>query len=175
MADQMTPNDIAASLPLADIHLSPVPGFWPLSWGWWLCIAAAVITLLVLIVKVRQHLIQQKARKEALRLLKNLNKPEQFNEINLLLRQTAMTYFSRQHVASLTGEQWLSFLDHQLAEKHRGFVALSSDWQQGLFSSHGVEQSAFNQCYQQAKLWLTKARLPANGQHQPVATEAADV
>lgn len=175
MADQMTPNNIAASLPLADVHLSTVPGFWPLSWGWWLCIAAAVITLLVLIVKTRQHLIQQNARKEALRLLKSLNKPEQLNEINLLLRQTAMTYFSRQHVASLTGEQWLSFLDHQLAEKHRGFVALSGDWQQGLFSSRVVEQHAFNTCYQQAKLWLAKARLPANGQHLPVVTEADDV
>lgn len=175
MADPMTPNDIAASLPLADVHLSPAPGIWPLAWGWWLCIAAAVVVLILLALKLRQHLKQQKARKEALRLLKSLNSPEQFSDINLLLRQTAMTYFSRRYVASLTGEQWLLFLDQQLAEKHRGFVALSAEWQHGLFSGKGIEQFAFNQCYQQAKLWLSKARLPADSQHLPAKAEVADV
>lgn len=175
MADQMTPNDIAASLPLADVHLPPIPGFWPLSWEWWLCIVAAVVGLFFLVFKLRQHLKQQKARKEALQQLKRLNNPVRLNEINLLLRQTAMTYYSRQQVASLTGKQWLSFLDNQLAEKHRGFVALSDDWQQGLFSARELEQYAFNECYQQATLWLKKAQLPAYGQHQPSAAEASDV
>ena len=175
MADPITANNVAAPLPLADIHLPPVPGYWPLAWGWWLCILIVLVGFVFFMVKFRQHKQQQQARKEALIHLKDLHNPAKFSEINLLLRQTAMSYYPRQHVASLTGQHWLAFLDSQLADKHRGFVALSENWQQGLFSPQGLEQYAFNNCYQQAAVWLKKAQFPTKGQHSPANQEASNV
>ncbi|MCW8330198.1 DUF4381 domain-containing protein [Photobacterium sp. SDRW27] len=175
MADPISANNMAASLPLADVHLPPAPGFWPLAWGWWLCILIALAGLFFLIFKLKQHLQQQEARKEALLHLKKMNNPSQFNEINLLLRQTAMTYYPREQVAGLTGQHWLAFLDSQLKEQHRGFIALSDNWQQGLFSPQGLEQLAFSNCYQQAERWLKKAHFPARGTFKPASQEVSNV
>lgn len=162
MANSASAQDFAASLPLADIHLPAEPGYWPLAWGWWACILAVLLTVAVLVYLVSQHRIKQRARKEALRQLKHLDDPAQFGNINLLLRQTAMSYYPRKNVAGLTGDQWLSFLDSHLAEKHRGFVSISEEWQRGIFSPQGLEPSAFSQCYKQASIWLKRAKLPAS-------------
>lgn len=147
----------ASTLPLADLHLPDAPTFWPPSWGWWLCLIV-VISLLVIVMRWQQRKsAQNQARREALSQLKGLNSPAQFEQLNLLLRQVAMTYHPRQTVAGLTGEQWLSYLDQQLPEKLRGFMTLSSEWQHGLFSPQPLTQDQFNACYQQTKVWITKA------------------
>ena len=70
----------------------------------------------------------------------------------------AMTYRPRQHVAGLTGEKWLVFLDAQLPMKETGFVTLSSEWQQGLFSPTPLSEEQFDACLHQAKVWIKKAR-----------------
>ena len=171
MTEPATINALAASLPLADIHLQPAPGYWPPGWGWWLCLLATFAVLAYGITKLRQHRNRQLARREAMQQLRQLNSPARFNEINLLLRQAAMSYYPRRHVAGLTGGDWLAFLDSHLAEKHSGFVALSDSWQQGLFSPRGLEQPVFDKCYRQAALWLKKARLPAREKLNPGTKE----
>ncbi|WP_299022319.1 DUF4381 domain-containing protein [uncultured Photobacterium sp.] len=172
MANPITATDLAASLPLADVHLPNIPGYWPLTWGWWLCIAAILIVISVAFFLIRKHLMKQRARKEALQQLKHFNNPEQLGNINLLLRQTAMSYYPRQQVASLTGEQWLSFLDQHLSNKHQGFISLSSYWQRGLFSPQGLELNEFRKCYKQAAIWLKKAQFPSSSNQ---IMEASDV
>ena len=175
MAEPTTAKALAASLPLADVQLQPVPGYWPLAWGWWLCILAILALLTLLIVKLKQHQSRQQARQEAMQQLRQLKNPARFDEVNRLLRQAAMSYYPREQVAGLTGNHWLAFLDSHLAEKHRGFVALSDSWQQGLFSAEGIEKAQFDKCYQQAKLWLKKARLPAKAPLYPDSAEVKSV
>lgn len=174
MADPNTVTDMASTLPLADIHLPSVPGYWPLAWGWWLCIAFVLSAIAVATLLLIRRQQRQQARKEAIQQLRKLNDPACFNDINLLLRQTAMSYYPRQQVAGLTGGNWLAFLDSHLDKKQRGFVALSDSWQQGLFSPHGADPDTFDQCYRQAFIWLKKARLPSEPDQKTTAPEVKD-
>ncbi|MGR5065441.1 DUF4381 domain-containing protein [Photobacterium sp. DNB22_13_2] len=160
------------ALPLADIHLPELPGLWPLAWGWWVAILLTVIALTYLILAILKRRRQNLARREALHRLATLKSPTDFNQLNLLLRQVAMSYHSRAKVAGLTGQSWLSFLDLHLKERDRGFTRLSDVWQQGLFSPAPLEKEQFAMCYQQAKKWIRKA----NFQSMPdVSKESGNV
>ncbi|MEJ2764742.1 DUF4381 domain-containing protein [Photobacterium sp. MCCC 1A19761] len=165
MTEQPAVNDLPSPLPLADIHLPDAPGLWPLAWGWWVCLFIGLCLLIgglwMCIRYIRQIKQQQSARKEALRRLPGFNQPDALNAINLLLRQTAMSYYPRQQVASLTGAQWLAFLDTHLTPSEQGFAALSEQWSYGIFSKQPLEPQDFQRCYQQAERWLRNARLPA--------------
>ena len=152
MADTTMP-----ALPLADIHLPETPGIWPLAWGWWVAFLLTAITLTYLTLFILRRRRQNLARREALNRLAILKSPADFNQLNLLLRQVAMSYHSRTEVAGLTGQSWLCFLDLHLEEKDRGFTRLSEVWQQGLFSPIPLEKEQFSMCYQQAKKWIRKA------------------
>ena len=162
MADVTT----TPSLPLADIHLPAAPGLWPLAWGWWVCLVIAVIAVVFLGRLCWRHRQQNRARREALLQLQRLTQPNQFGELNQLLRQMAMTYRSRQQVAGLTGEHWLSFLDAQLPMKHTGFMALSDEWQQGLFSPTPLSEKQYTACLQQATVWIKKAQFVQHEQNK---------
>lgn len=153
MADTST----LPTLPLADIHLPDVPGMWPLAWGWWVILTLALIGIAYLAREVIKHQRKNLARREALQRLAELKSPDDFNQLNLLLRQVAMSYHCREHVAGLTGQSWLLFLDQHLEEKDRGFVRLSETWQRGLFSPDPLDKDQFTMCYQQAKKWIRKA------------------
>ena len=146
------------TLPLADIHLPDAPGVWPLAWGWWVAILLAVILITYLVQVFKKHQSYNLARREALQQLACLKSPESFNQVNLLLRQVAMSYHSREYVAGLTGQSWLSFLDQHLAPKDQGFTRLSEIWQKGLFSPAPLEKEQFAMCYQQARKWIRKAK-----------------
>lgn len=179
MTEQPAVNDMASTLPLADLHLPPPPGYWPLAWGWWiggligLCLLAGGLLWLFRVISKRRA--QQKARLEALRRLKTYTDPGALNAINLLLRQTAMSYYARQQVASLTGKQWLLFLDRHLTPPHQGFASLSDCWNQGLFSGQPLDPQDFQRCYQQAERWLKKAQLPLSPPPQPEVAEDTHV
>ncbi|UTV30352.1 DUF4381 domain-containing protein [Photobacterium atrarenae] len=179
MTEQPAVNNMASTLPLADIHLPQAPGYWPLAWGWWVCgiiaLCLLVSGLFVLLRTIRNNRAKQRARREALRRLKTYTDPGTLNAINLLLRQTAMSYYSRQQVASLTGEQWLIFLDRHLTDDQQGFSKLSEPWSQGLFSGQALEPQDFQRCYRQAELWLKNAQLPSPRLQQPNVTEGAHV
>ncbi|MGF1702181.1 DUF4381 domain-containing protein [Photobacterium makurazakiensis] len=153
----MVNEQSTAILPLAELHLPEAPNLWPLAWGWWVIILIFLVVMAYSIYKVMMVRKQNQARKEALVLLKSLRSIDRFNDINLLLRQVAISYYPRHDVAGLTGSQWLGFLDSRLPESKRGFVMLSQQWQQGLFSSHALTESDFDACYKQAVLWVKKA------------------
>ncbi|PSW21788.1 DUF4381 domain-containing protein [Photobacterium sanctipauli] len=154
----MTNEQATPLLPLADLHLPEAPGVWPLAWGWWAVIILGLVIAAFVLVRIRKANAANKARKEALNQLKQLKQAGSFNQLNLLLRQVAMSYYPRQDVAGLTGTQWLAFLDSSLPAPQRGFEALAKQWQQGLFSNQALSESDFNACYKQAELWMKKAK-----------------
>ncbi|UXI03796.1 DUF4381 domain-containing protein [Photobacterium sp. TY1-4] len=177
MTEQPAVNDLPTPLPLADIHLPDAPDYWPLAWGWWVCLFIGLCLLIgglwMGIRHIRQSRQQQRARKEALRRLPDFNQPDALNAINLLLRQTAMSYYPRQQVASLTGAQWLAFLDTHLPPSTQSFAALSEHWHRGIFSKQALDPQDFQHCYQQAERWLKTARLPALQRQQPTQPSTA--
>lgn len=117
----MTPQ--AQSLPLRDIHLPEPISWWPPAPGWWglliLVLLLAGLFFLGRYLYRRGHL-----RRAAHKALSQLQAQYQQHEdahrltedLSVLLRRIALSHFPRAKVASLTGNEWLGFLDQGLAK-----------------------------------------------------------
>ncbi len=106
------------ALQLRDIHLPGAPAFWPPAPGWWL-LAAMLLALLawVTVLALRRYRIRRQ-RQRVLSALASLEQklasertPDALAHMSVLLRRLALMRFPRQHVAALTGNAWLRFLD----------------------------------------------------------------
>ncbi|MFA0112344.1 DUF4381 domain-containing protein [Vibrio sp. 10N.261.46.E11] len=156
------------------LDLSPViapdaPTWWPLAWGWWALIitAIALIAIVFFIIKRRQK--NQYAKNEALACFRN-NQPSNAlsaSEAQDILRQAALSYFPRDKVAGLTGDNWLAFLDAQLAKPL--FAAKQSQWQQALYQDAALmsdeQKKAQQQLVNDCETWLRKALPPKRGRY----------
>ncbi|ATF10379.1 DUF4381 domain-containing protein [Candidatus Enterovibrio altilux] len=146
------------TLPLADIHLQNAPGIWPLAWGWWLVITVTLSVIIFFIIWYQMHTKKTCAQKEALQTLNSLTS---LADINSLLKRAALSYFDREHVAGLTGNAWIHFLDDQQpVVGEDSFVAHESLWQKGSFSQEGLSDDEFRTCRALAVKWLKKALPP---------------
>ncbi|MGL5335013.1 MAG: DUF4381 domain-containing protein [Enterovibrio sp.] len=142
-------------LPLADLHLPPEPGIWPLAWGWWLVIISNVLIISISIYSIWRYRQRHRAQKQA---LQKLDECKSIGQINALLKQAALSYFPRTQVASLTGMQWLRFLDSFL--KRPLFSAQQELWLTGSFSRAAVNTKQLRLGKKIAKKWLLKALPP---------------
>jgi hypothetical protein len=111
-------------IPLRDLHLPEAISWWPFAPGWWFLIALALLGLGFLLRKWWQARSRGAARRYALRKLDVLlrgyeqhKNPVAFGaELSALLRRTMLAYAPRQDVAGLTGDEWLRWLDRDLAQ-----------------------------------------------------------
>ncbi len=108
-------------LPLRDIHLPEAIGWWPPAIGWWLAplVVFGSLALLVWLVRRWRRVTPIKLARKALDALANdaeLTPDEKLRRLSELLRRIALTLYPRQHVAGLTGEAWLRWLDETLGE-----------------------------------------------------------
>ena len=111
----MTPNQ----LPLKDIHLPESVGWWPPAIGWWI-LAFLVPMLVVLGIWLYKRITRKTALKTAKVILNSIKQDENLNDyqkvcqMSVLIRRTAISCFPRSETASLTGKEWLLFLDTPL-------------------------------------------------------------
>jgi len=104
---------------LKDIHLPEAISWWPLAPGWYV-----IMLLILLLIAGLGYLIHKKhlhalAKNQALTILDSYN--EQYEKdrnvqmtsarISELLRRVALVYFPRSEVASLHGDEWITFLN----------------------------------------------------------------
>jgi hypothetical protein len=103
---------------LRDIHPPPPPEFWPPAPGWW--IAALLLLTLFAFVTARlyrhyRHLQQRRRMLAELELAggraATKSATERVAAISTLLRRVALMRYGRNRVASLSGPDWLQFLD----------------------------------------------------------------
>ncbi|MEZ9442162.1 DUF4381 domain-containing protein [Vibrio sp. 10N.222.54.F12] len=157
------------------LDLSPViapdaPTWWPLAWGWWAVVitAIALIALVFFILKRRKN--NQQAKQEALSYFSNRQSSNRLSpsEAQRILRQAALSYFPREKVAGLAGDDWLKFLDAQL--KKPLFVAKQAQWQQALYQDVALmndeQKKAQQQLINDCEIWLRKALPPKRGRYE---------
>ena len=146
-------NSVSPTLPLADLHLPTAPGFFPLAWGWWLIIALGLIILFFSIYRLYKRIKKKRAQKIALRALQHC---QSIAEINLLLKRTALSYYAKDEVASLTSGAWLRFLDDKLPIKERGFTDIEQIWLEATFGNKAVNSQTLTSAKILAEKWLKK-------------------
>jgi len=107
-----------ATLDLRDIHAAAPPSLWPPAPGWWilagLLVVLLVLTTLWLLRRYREYRLKRQIMDElnALTIGNNDENTEEFLiRLSVLLRRIALRRHSRERVASLTGSDWLRFLD----------------------------------------------------------------
>jgi hypothetical protein len=108
----------SSTLELRDIHLPGAAPFWPPAPGWW--VVAALVVLLVGWVSVVawRRRDRERARRRLLDALAALQadfarerSSEHLARVARLMRRIALSRFSRERVAALSGAAWLRFLD----------------------------------------------------------------
>lgn len=112
---------------LHDIHLPGPASFWPPALGWWLLLALLFFFLIWLLLTLRKRNRMKKRKAIVIKKLRALEAKlqespsnEVLSELNTLLRQLAINTFPRENIASLTGADWLRFLDE--SGKTNGFT-----------------------------------------------------
>ncbi len=109
----------ATGLPLKDIHLPATIGWWPPAVGWWI-LAALILGLLALSIWTYKRLTRKTTLKTAKKLLHTLKHDQaqdnfqKLGEVSILMRRVAMSLYPRAETASLTGHEWLIFLDRSV-------------------------------------------------------------
>lgn len=106
-------------LPLKDIHLPDVIGLWPPAIGWWLLVLLIPVSLFASY-RLYRYLTRKtavKAAKKELALIKlyeHQDTEKKLRELSILMRRVAISVSPRAEVASLTGREWLAFLDQSM-------------------------------------------------------------
>lgn len=153
----------ATELPLRDIHIPGAISWWPPAIGWWV-LAVLVPLILYLSYKLYRHLTRKTALKSAKKYLLALKQNEQLSKheklvaLSSLMRRAAVSLYPRTDVASLTGENWLDFLDN--STQNRGFNS-DTGWllTDALYSQNADTQylaPLFNLC----ETWLNAQKEP---------------
>lgn len=153
---------------LRDIHLPAEVGYWPLSFGWWIVIAVALLVITILISLFYMRWKKGRAKRQAIAHLKTIDaQSEHWHiELNTLLKRAALSYFDAGKVASLHSDAWTNFMASQLpAAKQSEFIRTFSTLQASLYSSKlGCD---FDSSATQTAIWLNHA-LPPKGERSYV-------
>lgn len=106
------------TLPLRDIHLPEPVSWWPPAPGWWLLLLLVLLILASL--WLWQKMYQRKQlHRDALSELNHIrqqyknhgNKIQLVQSLSVFLRRACISFYPRQNAASLTGTDWLNYLD----------------------------------------------------------------
>ncbi len=143
--------DPQQALQLKDIHLPSNPSIWPLALGWWLLIAVLLVLVVWLFFVIRKSLLVRKHKRMLFNELAQLEQklkdsPDKdlIAETNILLRRIALAYYPEARVASLTGDDWLAFLDKsgntQNFSKGAGRILIDAPYRSGQLENYNGEE-----------------------------------
>lgn len=142
------------------IHPEPI-GAWPWAIGYWLVLALVIALITLLVIWLRKRARDLAPKKAAKQLLNQLDKQatSYASDVNSILKRTAMSYLSREAIASLDGEAWAAWLDSYLPEHKRQRISplLAKRHQ-----ATPLTLAEANELHQLAQAWLaSKAKLSA--------------
>lgn len=121
------PVTTPATLELKDIHLPDTISWWPLAPGWWILLGGIIlITLLFFVIK--KHRARKRTKKIALAELEKIRHFYQQDDdavalirsLSTLMRRASISFYPRHDASSLTGKDWLNYLENTAPTK--GFL-----------------------------------------------------
>ncbi len=108
-------------LSLRDIHLPDAIGWWPPAMGWWL-LALFIPLLCWFVIWLFKRLTRKTALKTSKKILSEIKQDtalddiEKLSKISELIRRVAISIAPRSETASLTGLDWLQYLDSTMKD-----------------------------------------------------------
>lgn len=105
------------TLDLRDIHAAAPPAFWPPAPGWWVLAVILIAILAMATMWCFRHYRLYRLKRQIMDEVETLSDcsicdTEEFPaRLSMLLRRIALRQYPRERVASLTGSDWLRFLD----------------------------------------------------------------
>jgi hypothetical protein len=120
--------------------------------GWPILGSLILIGLLIASYFWYRHYQRNLYRREALKTLEAITKPEQALEIFVVLKRTAIHAFGREKVGGLAGRDWLQFL-----EKTGKNVTLANQERQiqtAIYQAEPISSDAQRQILSNAKQWI---------------------
>jgi hypothetical protein len=124
----MTAPDLSR---LHDFSQPPPPSWMPQTIGWYVVFVLIVLSATWFVARTIRHWLNNRYRRDALRALQHAP-AAQLSEI---LKRTAMVTWPRSEIASLTGDNWIHFL-----EKSSGVREFQS------FPGRLIEEAALSDC-----------------------------
>lgn len=136
---------------LKDIHLPTDPSIWPLALGWWLLMAILSGLIVWLFFVIRKYFYKKQYNRmlfdELTKLEKKLKQSPDKSlvaETNILLRRIALAYYPNDDIASLTGADWLKFLDEsgktQNFSKGAGRILIEAPYRSGQLENYNGDE-----------------------------------
>lgn len=116
------------TLPLKDIHFPDAVSWWPPAPGYWL-ILLIILLFLAIFFGLREYRLRYRIKRAALKELTRitanfetaLDNKKLVTEISALLRRAAISSYPRSDCASLTGNNWIQWLDSQFTPRSVNF------------------------------------------------------
>jgi hypothetical protein len=113
-------------LPLRDIHLPDAISWWPPAPGWWILLGMLVVSA-VTVYLLRTFYLSRRVKRSALDELQSIrrqyeqtrNQKQLAEQLSILMRRASISFHPRSEAASLTGKNWLDYLDS--TSKQPGF------------------------------------------------------
>jgi hypothetical protein len=110
----MNPQDPLSQL--RDIHLPDPAGFWPPAPGWWVLAGLLLTLLIVIVARQLRRWQRQRWKKPALAELERLAQQRPADEpwfaaLNETLKRSAMACYPDRYPQTLSGRQWVTFLE----------------------------------------------------------------
>lgn len=161
-------NDSASLQNLHDIVPPPPVPWWPPAPGWYFVIALLLAGSIWAVVRWIKHYRANRYRREALDELDGLQsaatdpltRAQALSGLPELLKRAALSAFSRDQVASLSGEVWHRFLDESagIGDFCGGAGALLDDLAYDPAAAAGFDEKASARLFAAAGRWLKKHR-----------------
>lgn len=151
-------KDPASLERLADIVTLPPVSWWPPAPGWYAVMGIVLLLFMSIAIMMWQHKRRNAYRAAALAELKQVGKgPQAANRIAQILKRTALTIAPRNSVASLTGDNWVQWLNQTgngVVFSETASKILSTD----LYSVEQADDEAIDALAHTAQAWITQHR-----------------
>ena len=150
---------------LRDIHLPDPVSYWPLAPGWWIVATLAIAIIAATAVLSYRRYRRNAYRREAVNMLTAINplridgdQTEYLQQLNHLLKKTALTIDKRDIISSLSGQDWLQFLDRSAKTsaftEGAGRILADGPYQAS------VKEEDLSALHQLAEQWIREHELP---------------